>query len=118
MDPLRRQVTSPRMDRVLKVINLIRLMEAELPAQVVATYFYVASRDGCHKRALEEDLGLTPASGSRNTDWLSKQHRLGRPGLDLIAKEEDPTYRRRLQLKLTDKGKRLIKQIEDILYGD
>lgn len=118
MDPLRRQRTNPRMERVLKVINLLRLLDRELPAQVVATYFYVASHENCHKAAMEEDLGFTTASGSRNTDWLSKHHRLNKPGLDLIIKEPDPSNKRRSQLKLSPKGKQLIHQIEELLYGD
>lgn len=118
MDPLRRQRTNPRMERVLKVINLLRLLDRELPAQVMATYFYVASHENCHKTAMEEDLEFTTASGSRNTDWLSKHHRLSKPGLDLIVKEPDPTNKRRTQLKLTPKGKQLIHQIEELLYGD
>ncbi len=118
MDPLRRTRTSPQMERVLKVVNLLRLLDRELPAQVIATFFYVASHKNCHKAAMEEDLNFSTASGSRNTDWLSKHHRLNKPGLDLIVKEPDPTNRRRFQLTLTPKGEQLIRQIEELLYGD
>jgi len=118
MDPLRRQRTNPKIERLLKVINHLRLLDREIPAQVIATFFYVASHDGCHKQALEEDLSLTVASGSRNTDWLSKHHRLNKPGLDLIRKEADPTDRRRQILSLTPKGEQFVQLIEDILYGD
>lgn len=93
-------------------------MDREFPAQVMATFLYVAMHEDCHKTALEEDLGLTTASGSRNTDWLTTQHRLSKPGLDLIIKEVDPTNRRRTTLRLSPKGKALIKRIKDALYGD
>lgn len=116
MDPYRRQVTNPNALKLQRVIELFRLVEQEMPAQVIATFLYVAAHKGCHKTALEEDLGLTPASGSRNTDRLWKYHRLGKPGLDLITKEADPTNRRRTILKLTPKGELLVKQIEEILY--
>jgi DNA-binding MarR family transcriptional regulator len=106
------------MYRVLKVINLLRLLDRELPAQAIATFLYVASHNNCHKTAMEEDLNFSTASGSRNTDWLSKHHRLNKPGLDLIIKEPDPTNRRRQQLKLSPKGEQLIHQIEELLYGD
>lgn len=118
MDPLRRTRTNPRMERVLKVINHLRMLDRELPAQVMASFFYVASHNNCHKTALEEDLDFTTASGSRNTDWLSKHHRLNKPGLDLVIKEADPTNRRRQQLKLSPKGEELVNLIEELLYGD
>lgn len=118
MDPLRRQRTNPRIDRLLKVIEALRILDREMPAQVLATFLYVASHENCHKQALEEDLSFTTASSSRNTDWLSKIHRLNKPGLDLIIKEVDPTNKRRQTLRLSPKGEQLVKLIEDLLYGD
>ena len=118
MDPLRRQLTNPKVERLLKVIEAIRVLDREMPAQLVATFLYVASHDECHKAAMEEDLNFKAASGSRNTDWLSKYHRLRKPGLNLITKEADPTNRRRAILKLTPKGEQLIHHITQLLYGD
>jgi DNA-binding MarR family transcriptional regulator len=85
---------------------------------VILTFLYVATHNKCHKQALEEELGLTTAGGSRNTDWLAKVHRLNKPGLDLIIKEVDPSNRRRLQLRLSPKGESLVKQIEVLLNGN
>lgn len=116
MDPYRRQLTNPKAHKLQMVLELFRLIEQEMPAQVITTFLYVAAHDNCHKTALEEDLGLTAASGSRNTDRLSKYHRLNKPGLDLITKEVDPQNRRRQILRLTPKGELLLKQIEEILY--
>jgi len=118
MDPLRRQLTDPTAERLLKVAELLRVLDREFPAQLLSTLLYVASHDNCHKQALEEDLNFTTASGSRNTDRLSKVHRLNKPGLNFIYKEDDPTNRRRQQLKLTPKGEQFIKQVKEILYGD
>ena len=116
MEPLRRQVTDPKIERLLKAINLLRLYDREFPAQLMSVLLYVASHDNCHKQALEEDLNISMASGSRNTDWLSKQHRLNKPGLDLIKKCIDPSYKRRQVLSLTKKGEDLVNQIKEILY--
>ena len=118
MDPLRRQLTDPTGQPLLEVMNLLRLLDREVPAQVVATFFYVATHDNCHKQALEEDLDMTPASASRNTDWLSKHHRLNKPGLDLIVKQKDPTNQRRITLSLTPKGRMLWKQLKEITNGN
>ena len=117
MDPLRNQLTDPEVEQLLEAINLIRILDREVPAQVLACFFYVASHDNCHKQALEEELDMPTASASRNTDWLSKAHRLNKPGLDLIIKETDPSNRRRVTLRLSPKGKMLIKQLKEVLYG-
>ena len=117
MDPnLRRKVTDDKIERLLKVVNLIRLYDREVPAQVLATLFYIGSHNDCHKTALEEDLNFTTASSSRNTDRLSKDHRLGKAGFDLIVKEVEEQSPRRQRLKLNRKGEDLMKQIKQILY--
>ena len=98
-----------------------------MSAQELATLFYVGSRHDCHKTALEEDLNFTTASSSRNTDKLSKDHRLDgklgkngklivKAGLDLIIKEVEEEAPRRQRLRLTKKGEDLMKQIKQILY--
>lgn len=117
MDPLRRLLTNPEMERMLRIMELLRVLDREVPAQCLACFFYIASHDGCHKTAMEEDLGLTTASSSRNIDRLTKQHRLGKIGMGLITKEVDVLNKKRLTLKLTQKGHDLIRQIESILYG-
>jgi len=97
-------------------MELFRILDREIPAQVLSTFLYVASHDNCHKQAVEQELEFSSASGSRNTDWLSKLHRLNKPGLDLIIKEVDPSNRRRQTLKLSPKGRALIKQIKQFLH--
>ena len=117
MEPnLRRKLTDDKIERLLKVINLIRLYDREVPAQVLATLFYFGSHNDCHKTALEEDLNFTTASSSRNTDKLSKDHRLGKAGFDLIVKEVEEEAPRRQRLKLTKKGEDLMNQIKQLLY--
>ena len=117
MEPnLRRKLTDDKIDRLLKVYNLLRLYDREIPAQVLATLFYIGSRNDCHKTALEQDLNFTTASSSRNTDKLSKDHRLGKAGLDLIVKETEVVSPFRQRLRLTKKGEDLMNQIKQILY--
>tara|TARA_B100001250_G_C19568138_1_gene686443 strand:- start:20 stop:415 length:396 start_codon:yes stop_codon:yes gene_type:complete len=129
LNPLQRRLTDPTVERLANAIECIRTFDeehgsSELPIQVLTILLYVGAHNGAHKQALEEDLpGMTRASVSRNTDWLSKQHRLilpsgkRRPGLGLIKKEVDPTDRRRSVLTLTKRGEELLTQIKDILYG-
>ena len=128
MEPnLRRKLTDEKIERLLKVYDIWRLYDREIPAQVLATLFYIGSNNYCHKTALEIDLNFTTASSSRNTDKLSKDHRLngkldknGNPivksGYDLIVKEVEEVSPYRQWLKLTKKGEDLMTQIKSILY--
>ena len=116
MDPLKRIQTNDNMARLLLVIERLRVLDREVPAQVVSCFLYVASHNPCHKQALEEDLELTTASGSRNTEWLTTKNRLRKPGLGLINKEYDPSNKRRLLLSLTEKGEALVHDLYCDLY--
>lgn len=106
------------MEKIQRAFDLIRVLDREMPGQVVSVFLYIASHDGCNKQALEQELGLTTASSSRNTDLLSSG-RIGRStsGLGLITKEVDPGNGRRQVLKLTSQGKDLARLIKDTIYG-
>lgn len=117
MDPIRTQATDARMEKIQRAFDLIRVLDREMPGQVVSVFLYIASHDGCNKQALEQELGLTTASSSRNTDLLSSG-RIGRgtSGLGLITKEVDPGNGRRQVLKLTPSGKDLARMIKHTIY--
>ena len=119
MDPLNRRVTCSTTTRLLDVLEIFRELDREVPAQVLSCYLYIASHNGCHTQAMVEDLELTGASASRNADWLSKKHRLGKPGLNLIRKEVDEeSSRRRHTLWLTPEGENLLKRINHLLHQE
>ena len=58
-DPLAIQCTDARLDKVHQAFDMLRLLDREIPGQLVSTFLYIASHDGCHKQALEQELGLT-----------------------------------------------------------
>ena len=117
-----RVVTDYQMAKLAQAIEAFRNSENqytnEIPVQVIATFLYVAAHDDCNKIDMERALGLSSASGSRNTDWLSDQHRLGKPGLGMIVKYRDRTNRRRQILQLTAKGRQMTNTLKNILYGE
>ena len=128
MDQLSSKVTDPVVKQFMEADSLLREVDgkdgAEFTAEARACFFYIAACDGCYKSNLEIDLGLSVASGSRNTDLLSKHHRLKlpsgkpRPGLDLIRKERDNLDQRKTKLFLTIKGKKLIEKFKSTLNGE
>tara|TARA_R100001443_G_scaffold26797_2_gene40108 strand:- start:3441 stop:3815 length:375 start_codon:yes stop_codon:yes gene_type:complete len=113
-----RVVTDYQMAKLAQAIEHLRTFDKEIPAQVIATFLYVASHDDCSKIDLEKALAFSTASGSRNTDWLSDFHRLNKAGLGLITKTRDPSNRRKQILKLSPKGRILVQQLKNILYAD
>ena len=112
-----RVVTDYQMAKLAQAIEHFRTLDKEIPAQVIATFLYVASHNDCYKGDLEKALAFSTASGSRNTDWLSEFHRLNKAGLGLIIKYRDQTNRRRQLLRLSPKGRILVKHLKTILYG-
>jgi DNA-binding MarR family transcriptional regulator len=110
-------ITDGEIERLRKVIDVLRLFDREVPAQVVSTFFYIASHDGCPISQLVKAIGYSSSSASRCTDWLSDYHRLGKPGMGLIVKKKDNLDQRSRTLHLTPKGELVINQIKDILNG-
>ncbi len=113
-----REITDIDIAKLAQAIEHFRTLDKEIPAQVIATFLYVASHDDCNKIDMEKVLAFSTASGSRNTDWLSEFHRLNKPGLGLIDKYRDPTNRRRQILKLTPKGRIFVQELKQILYPE
>tara|TARA_B100000287_G_scaffold424974_1_gene470524 strand:+ start:353 stop:718 length:366 start_codon:yes stop_codon:yes gene_type:complete len=111
-----RKITDFEMGKLAQAIEHFRTLDKEIPAQVIATFLYVASHNDCKKIDLEKALAFSSASGSRNTDWLSAYHRLNKPGLGLIIKYRDPNNRTRQVLQLSPKGRILVNQLKQILY--
>ena len=118
MDPIRRQITDDSLIGLLKGVEMFRVLEREVPAQLISVFLYVATHQGCHKQALEEDLNIKTSSSSRLIDWLGKRHTLSsKPGLELVETYKDDGNWRRLCLRLTRRGEQLVDQLNHIVYG-
>jgi DNA-binding MarR family transcriptional regulator len=116
-NPLLKDKKDEVMWRLCQVAELFRVKDTEVPGQLVSVFCYIASHNPCHMQAIQNDLGMSPNSTSRNTDWLSTHHRLGKAGMGLITKVDDPFDMRRRVVKLTPKGEEMINTIKEILYG-
>ena len=119
VDPLRKQLTDDRLINLLKALEYLRTEVApkmdHIPLQVVSAFLYVATHNECHKQQIEQVFGLSVAAGSRCTDFMCEENRLGKDGLGLITKEVDPSNRRRQVLRLTQKGKKTADRLFSIL---
>jgi DNA-binding MarR family transcriptional regulator len=121
-NPLKKTLTDQQINKLYQCMEEFVKFDPEMPLQLQLTFLYIASHDGCHKQALEEELGYSNAAGSRNTDYLAEQHRYQlkggtKKGMNLISKDRDPSNRRRYSLTLTKQGKALVKSLKEKLYG-
>ena len=105
--------------QMLGVIETLRVLDVEMPAQVIACFLYVASRaNGCTTAELQAELGLTAASVSRNTTWLTGKHRSNpKRGLGLITKEVYLPNKRLRILRLTSGGRKLAQRLSILIHG-
>ena len=71
--------------------------------------------EGISMKDLAEKVGIAQSSTSRNVAALSKWHRLGKEGLDLVEAIEDPAERRRKIVYLTSKGKALGRSLQNVI---
>ena len=119
MDPARGLVTDDNALSVFKAIEIVRdlAIDGNMPLQALQCFLYVCSHDKCHKSRMEQDMGLSTASGSRNTDYLCAQNRFKVAGLNLITKEVDPLNKRRIVLRLTPLGIRVKNDLMNELNG-
>jgi DNA-binding MarR family transcriptional regulator len=115
--PLLNQKTDDLMWRLCQVHELFRIKDTEVPGQLVSIFCYIASRNPCNLQSIQKDLGLSANSTSRNTDWLSTHHRLGKAGMGLVMKKVDPLNQRRRVVALTDEGHNMVSRIKEILNG-
>ena len=115
-------MTQAKLEGLLKIdnesYNLLRVLtmfmkldnSQDVPLQAMAVFWYVATYQNCTKKDIEKYFDMSKASASRMTDYISRYHRLGKAGLGLVSKEQDPKDKRRTLLKLTRKGKDLIEK--------
>lgn len=101
------------MRQLFHCLQQLQKKDSKFPINAALTLLYVAQHEPCLKKDMELALGFSTASGSRNTDYLTKINRLRQEGLDLINKEDDPDDRRQTILTLTPKGKEFINQLGD-----
>ena len=123
-------MTQAKLEGLLKIdnesYNLLRVLtmfmkldnSQDVPLQAMAVFWYVATYQNCSKKDIENYFEMSKASASRITDYISRYHRLGKKGLGLVTKEQDPKDKRKTVLRLTRKGKDLIEKSFNTLYED
>jgi DNA-binding MarR family transcriptional regulator len=98
-------------------IEAFRAIDSTMEMQKALTFLVVAAstdRDISMKE-LRDRIGFASSSTSRNIAALSKHHRLGKPGYDLVETYEDLADRRNNLVRLTAKGRALAHRISELM---
>lgn len=101
---------SKRVNSLITMMKEVRRHGDMLTPQAIQMLFEVALEPGVTMQTLEKRLSTSHASVSRTLSALSKWHRLGKPGLDMIEKVQDPVESRRQIVFLTNKGREFVEE--------
>jgi DNA-binding MarR family transcriptional regulator len=106
--------------KLQRVVQEFRSLDKEMQAQTMLAFLYIAERTSQGVDTTVLDVGtyldLTSASATRNVQALSKVHRYGKEGHDLVFTEENPRKRTEKFIHLTTKGKALTKRLEGYIH--
>ena len=89
---------------LFNVFEVMRDQDADMSISQATVFFWVCLNEGRTQADLRQNLGMPSSTASRSLAALSKVHRLGKAGLDLIEWTESVTDRRQKELYLTRKG--------------
>lgn len=85
-----------------------------MPSQQIAAFLYVAERGEVPQADLEDATGVSQSSVSRNVSLLAGGlPSEKREGYGLLETYDDPLYRRRKLVRLTEKGRALRWMLEE-----
>jgi len=102
---------------ILKIIERFREIDGEMQAQAMAVLLKVAKSSLPLKMAdIAEELGLSQSTISRNVAYLGDWNRRREAGHKLVEAYEDPAERRRKLVRLTAKGRRFVKSLNEIIF--
>lgn len=87
----------------------------DVPLTQLLTFLHVAMRGELPLTDLEKLTGVVQSSVSRNVARMGPGATPAAPGLGLMETYEDPWYRRRKLVRITERGRKLASDIEKAL---
>lgn len=100
------------LQEVNRVLTGISAIDPDMPLQQARCLFIVAqSEEGMSLSDIAKKAGIGLATASRYISALGKVNRHREEGLQLIESFEDPMERRKKIIRLTTKGKSVIRKI-------
>lgn len=100
---------------LMTVLDLLHKdVDDQIQIQTLRCLLYVASRGQCSQKDLEQSLGMTNASASRNISYWTERRFDRKAGKGFIERSEDEFDRRFKSLTLTRKGKAFMQKLREI----
>lgn len=97
--------------RVLLILEELRKLDAELPAQQAVALLVIALEEGMTQQKVATLVGASKSAAQRMFDKLSDRGVNGRPGLDLIEVRAGIQDARERLAYLTPKGRRVVQTL-------
>ena len=104
-------VTRSQFRAIFRLLTEFRELDADMPMNQAVCFAWIALNEGRTQVELRQDLDMASSTSSRSLAALSKVHRLGKPGLNLIEWVENPEDRRAKLLFLTVQGRHLVERL-------
>ncbi len=97
--------------RLLRSLNVFKLLNERMPLQYVTSFLAVATDEGNGVTHYAKRLGVNVTTMSRHLLDIGERNRNMEPGYGLVTYRADPLELRKHQYFLTPKGKQLIHSI-------
>lgn len=100
-----------KLNKLQKVLNELTAVDSEFPLQWAISFLEIAQNEGASLKDISEETGISMSVMSRTIGALSNYRRMGKPyGIVVVKQAKDD--RRRKELFLSAKGKRLIEKLQ------
>ncbi len=100
-----------KLNQLQKVLNELTTIDAEFPLQWAIVFLRIAQDEGASLKDIADQTGISMSVMSRTIGALSNYRRMGKPyGIVTVKMAKDD--RRRKELFLSAKGKRLIEKLQ------
>ncbi|MEM6812256.1 MAG: helix-turn-helix domain-containing protein [Pseudomonadota bacterium] len=107
-------MATTKLNKLQKALGELTNIDPEFPIQWALVFLTIADNEGAALKDISEETGISMSVMSRTIGALSNARRMGKPyGIILVKSAKDD--RRRKELFLSAKGKRLLDKIKKAL---
>ena len=107
-------MATKKLIKLQKILNEFTAIDTEFPLQWAVVFLVIAQNEGTSLKDVAEATDISMSVMSRTIGALSNYRRMGKPyGIVIVKQAKDD--RRRKELFLSAKGKRLIAKLEKSL---
>jgi len=104
-------MSTKKLKKLQGVLNELTNVDSEFPLQWAIVFLQIAHNEGAALKDIAEETGISMSVMSRTIGALSNYRRMGKPyGIVVVKQAKDD--RRRKELFLSAKGKRLIEKLD------